>query len=54
MIGKPVDVYVLAYDKEKTGFQPVVWISAYPAPFEEKLLQLSPKQPIDRTLTSRQ
>jgi hypothetical protein len=40
MIGKPVDVYVLAYDKEKTGFQPIVWISAYPTPFEEKLLEL--------------
>jgi hypothetical protein len=53
MIGKPIEVYVLAYDKEKTGFQPIVWISAYPTPFEEKVLQLSPEPLNDRSLTSR-
>jgi hypothetical protein len=40
MARKPVDVYVLAYDKEKTQIKPVVWISAYPVPYREKLLRL--------------
>lgn len=42
MINKPIDVYVLAYDKEKTDIKPIVWISAYPVPFENKYLQLKP------------
>lgn len=40
MIGKPIDVYIMAYDKEKTGIKPVVWVTAHPAPFKAKLLQL--------------
>jgi hypothetical protein len=40
MINKPIDVYVLAYDKKKTDIKPIVWISAYPLPFENKSLQL--------------
>lgn len=40
MINKNIDVYVLAYNKEKINFKPIVWVSAYPVPFREKLLIL--------------
>lgn len=40
MIGKNIEVYVLAYEKKKTKLKPAVWITAYPIPYEEKLLEL--------------
>lgn len=40
MVDKPIEVYVLAYDDTKIALRPGVWISAYPVPFEEKLLLL--------------
>ncbi|MCK5055626.1 MAG: hypothetical protein KAT34_03160 [Candidatus Aminicenantes bacterium] len=40
MIGKNIEVYVMAYKKKKTKLQPVVWLTAYPVPFEEMLLEL--------------
>jgi len=40
MIGKPIDTYVLAYDKEKTDVNPVVWMTAYPFPCESRDLEL--------------
>jgi len=40
MIGKRIEAYVLAYDEEKTGLQPVVWMTAYPPPYENKVLEL--------------
>ncbi len=40
MIGKPIEAYVLAYDEEKTNLLPVVWITAYPPPYESKVLEL--------------
>ncbi|MCK4763154.1 MAG: hypothetical protein KAW12_13240 [Candidatus Aminicenantes bacterium] len=40
MIGKNIEVYVLAYEKKKTRFRPRVWVTAYPTPYEEKLLEL--------------
>ncbi len=41
MIGKPIDVYVLVFDEEKINVTPVVWVTAYPAPNEVKLLELT-------------
>jgi hypothetical protein len=40
MIGKKIEVFVMAYEKKKTKLQPAVWLTAYPAPYEEKLLEL--------------
>jgi hypothetical protein len=40
MIGKPIDAYVLAYDEEKTDVNPVVWVTAYPFPYESRDLEL--------------
>lgn len=40
MIGKRIQAYVLAYDEEKTDLQPVVWMTAYPPPSENKVLEL--------------
>jgi hypothetical protein len=40
MIGKPIEAYVLAYDEKKTDLQPIVWVTAYPPPYESKVLEL--------------
>jgi len=40
MIGKPIDVWVLAYDEEHTDLRPVVWHTADPRPADGKLLEL--------------
>jgi hypothetical protein len=40
MIGKPIDVWVLAYDEEHTDLRPVVWHTADPRPVDGKLLEL--------------
>ncbi|MFC2168856.1 hypothetical protein ACFLRW_07725, partial [Acidobacteriota bacterium] len=43
MIGTPVDVIVLAYNKEKIDLTPSVWQSAYPVPYEKIVLELERK-----------
>jgi hypothetical protein len=40
MIGKRIEAYELAYDEKKIDLQPVVWITAYPPPYENKVLEL--------------
>lgn len=40
MVGKSIEVYVLAYNEDKININPKVWITAYPAPYEEKWLIL--------------
>jgi hypothetical protein len=40
MIGNSIEVFVLAYNEKHTDIHPVVWVSAYPIPLEEKLLTL--------------
>ena len=40
MVGKAVDVFALAYEKDKTDVRPVVWVTAYPAPYESRILEL--------------
>ena len=40
MVGKEVEVFVLAYDKEKTDVRPVVWVTAYPVPYVSRILEL--------------
>ena len=40
MIGKQIEVYVFAYDEEKTDIKPGIWHTAYPAVKEEVLLEL--------------
>jgi hypothetical protein len=37
MIDQPIDIYVFAYDKEKTDFQPIAWITAITNLVEQKL-----------------
>ncbi|MDR2382494.1 MAG: hypothetical protein LBD76_01235 [Prevotellaceae bacterium] len=36
--GKKIEVFVLAYNAGKLNFKPEVWLTAYPAPFEEKTM----------------
>jgi hypothetical protein len=40
MIGKTIEVFVMGYDEKHTDIKPVVWVSAYPVPFESELLTL--------------
>jgi hypothetical protein len=40
MVGKAVEVFVLACDKEKTDVRPAVWVTAYPIPYESRVLEL--------------
>jgi len=40
MISKKIEVYVMGYEKDNLSFEPDVWISAYPIPFQEKELIL--------------
>ncbi|MBB3699315.1 hypothetical protein KMW28_25660 [Flammeovirga yaeyamensis] len=44
MLGKKIEAFVLAFDKEKLDLKPEVWISAYPIPFEKKRLVLYKKK----------
>ena len=44
MIGQPIDVFVLAYDEEKLNLSPIVWQTAYPAPYETIKLELVRKK----------
>jgi hypothetical protein len=41
IIGKQIEVVVLALDKDNLDFTPEVWITAYPVPFKEKILILT-------------
>ncbi len=41
MVGKEIEVYVMAYDKEKVDIKPEVWISSNPIPFEKVSLELN-------------
>lgn len=40
MIGKDIEVFVLAYEEGRVDLSPSVWISAYPAPYETITLEL--------------
>lgn len=40
MIGKPIDVWVFAYDEAHIDLRPVVWHTADPRPVDGKLLEL--------------
>ncbi len=40
MINAAIEVYVVAYEKDRSEIQPVVWVSAYPAPLESRMLEL--------------
>jgi len=40
MIGKKIEAYVLGFDKDNLNLNPQVWMTAYPIPFEEKVLTL--------------
>ncbi|MEX2028748.1 MAG: hypothetical protein WD988_04595 [Candidatus Curtissbacteria bacterium] len=42
-IGKDIEVFVLGYDKENLNFNPELWISAYPYPWEKVKLILERK-----------
>ena len=38
MLGKQIDVFVLCYVSDKLNLKPVVFITAFPIPYEEKLM----------------
>ena len=40
IVGKAVEVFALAYEKDKTDVRPVVWVTAYPVPYESRILEL--------------
>jgi hypothetical protein len=40
MVGQPIDVYLLGYDKEHTDIHPVVWQSVDPVPAKGRMLEL--------------
>lgn len=37
---KKIEVYVLGYDTDKLNFKPEVWLTAYPIPYQEKLMTI--------------
>ncbi|MBW6533816.1 MAG: discoidin domain-containing protein [Mariniphaga sp.] len=41
--GKTIEVFVMGYDEENLNFFPDLWITAYPHPWERKLLVLNRK-----------
>ncbi len=43
MIGKEIDVFVMGYDKDNLNFNPELWITAYPHPWEKIKLTLDRK-----------
>jgi hypothetical protein len=43
MIGKPLELVVLAFDKHNLDFTPSAWVTAYPAPMVKKQLELTPR-----------
>ena len=44
MIGRALDVYVLAFEEDKLDLSPSVWLTAYPAPYENIELELFQKK----------
>ncbi len=40
MVGKEIDVFVMGYDKDNLDFDPELWITAYPHPWEKIKLTL--------------
>jgi hypothetical protein len=42
-VGKNMEIFVLAYDEDKTDLKPEVWISSNPVPFEKIELKLIQK-----------
>lgn len=40
MVGKKLEVFVLAYQTGNIQLQPEVWLSAYSIPFKQKVLTL--------------
>ncbi|CDD90703.1 putative uncharacterized protein [Tannerella sp. CAG:51] len=40
MEGKQIEVFVLGYESDKLNLKPEVWITAYPIPYEEKLMKV--------------
>ncbi|MHC4798376.1 MAG: alpha-amylase family protein [Planctomycetota bacterium] len=40
MINKKIEAYVLGFNKDHLDFEPAIWVTAYPIPFEEKVLTL--------------
>ncbi len=43
MKGAPIDAVVLGMKNGSDNFKPELWITAYPAPFSERLLSLTDK-----------
>ena len=43
MVGKPIDVVALTLRSGRNDYKPEVWISAYPTPYESRLLELKPR-----------
>jgi hypothetical protein len=41
MKGKKIEAFVLEYDKNKADIKPEIWISAYPAPYKEKIMTVT-------------
>lgn len=46
LIGKTIEIYVLAFNKDKTDLEPEAWISANPAPYQKISLKLIRKEPL--------
>ena len=43
MKGKKIEAFVLGYDNNKADIKPEIWVSAYPAPYEEKIMTVTYK-----------
>ena len=43
MIGKEIEVFVMGYDNENLNFDPELWITAYPNPWEKLKITLNKK-----------
>ncbi|MDR3061943.1 MAG: hypothetical protein LBU57_07505, partial [Dysgonamonadaceae bacterium] len=41
MKGKKIEAFVLEYGNKKTDMRPEIWISAYPAPYKEKIMTVT-------------
>lgn len=38
--GKKIEVFVMGYNADKLNFKPEVWLTAYPVPYQEKVLTI--------------
>jgi len=43
MAGKTIEVFCIAYDSDKCGFKPEVWLTTYPLPYSKQRLVLERK-----------